>query len=403
MYLKLPSFFSVAALIGIAACSAERPQVTACGHDYAARRVSQSEFDPLLEAARNASMAVSIEDAQESMADSIRQVTREVEGPVIIEILALSAGGQFGAFGAGFMRGWAENSSSPRPDFQIVTGVSAGAMLSPIVFAGNGFDEALDGYRGLSESEVFRSRPAITLLGSPSVASVAPLERFLEARLSEPLIEEVARRHAAGQGLFVLATDLDTTEATVFDLGALAASDQSFKAKQTCMREALLASSAIPGLFPPRNIDGSLYADGGLRDQIFLQSVADVQDQVQRETGRSIRVSATIVINGALKPPPEPTKDSILSYAKRGAVVLADEVLRDSVAEVVNFAQSQRDWQVRGIIANTSLKGCKLDNLSGTFDPCITARLFDDGREKGRSPVIPWLDSDELLALSREF
>ena len=102
MYLKLPSFFSVAALIGIAACSAERPQVTACGHDYAAPRVSQSEFDPLLEAARNASMAVSIEDAQESMADSIRQVTREVEGPVIIEILALSAGGQFGAFGAGF-------------------------------------------------------------------------------------------------------------------------------------------------------------------------------------------------------------------------------------------------------------------------------------------------------------
>ena len=323
--------------------------------------------------------------------------------PVTFQVLSLSAGGQFGAFGAGFLRGWAENPASPRPRFDLVTGVSAGAFLSPVAFVGQGHEEKLDVYRGLREDQVLKRRPLYALLNSPSLATVTPLEALIRSQVDKALIDDVAERHRDGARLLISAVNLDTTRQTVFDLGAIANAPLSDQMKQNCMTEAMLASAAIPGLFPPRNIDGALFVDGGVRDQVFLAAIEDARRQVAAETGRPIRVEAVIVINGSLRPPEKSVKDSLLSYIERSVITLGDEVLRDSIAETIAFAQGRPNWAVRGVYAETDLSACGTELPAGTFDPCITEKLFDDGRRASQAAPINYLSAEELAALAGEF
>lgn len=51
-----------------------------------------------------------------------------------LDLIALSGGGSNGAFTAGLMKGWTE--TGERPDFEVVTGVSTGALAAPLRVSG---------------------------------------------------------------------------------------------------------------------------------------------------------------------------------------------------------------------------------------------------------------------------
>src|SRR6476469_7825321 len=55
--------------------------------------------------------------------------------------LAISGGGDDGAFGAGLLNGW--SASGTRPEFKMVTGVSTGALIAPFAFLGSRYDGAI--------------------------------------------------------------------------------------------------------------------------------------------------------------------------------------------------------------------------------------------------------------------
>ncbi len=63
------------------------------------------------------------------------------QGRPIVDILALSGGGGDGAFGAGVLAGWTKRGD--RPEFEVVTGVSAGAIIAPLAFLGPKYDDEL--------------------------------------------------------------------------------------------------------------------------------------------------------------------------------------------------------------------------------------------------------------------
>ena len=48
--------------------------------------------------------------------------------------LALSGGGDNGAFAAGLLNGW--TAAGNRPEFKLVTGISTGALIAPFAFVG---------------------------------------------------------------------------------------------------------------------------------------------------------------------------------------------------------------------------------------------------------------------------
>jgi len=413
----LKTMLSLGAAIGLAGCALERGDGLACGTGVGVHvgLTSQSDFDPTKTDRLQPPRIVMGEDSVgPSMLDGLRQsigpelrapaAPGQVAKPIIIDVLSLSAGGQYGSFGAGFLKGWGENAKTPRPRFDLVTGVSAGGMLAPVAFSGNAHDAALDVFRGLSQDEVFRGRPFFALATAPSFFDPSPLEAKLKRLLSDALIADIAAHQRTGAQLLVMAVDLDTTEATVFDLGRIAASPLPLTQRRNCMSEVMLASGAIPGVFPPRNIDGTLYVDGGLRDQIFLRGVESARAALAREAKRPVKVRATVVINGSLRVPGKPVRDSLLGYAERSLYTLSDEVLRDSIAETLAFAGARDNWTVRGVVAELDVeKTCPLGESVGTFDACVTTALFDAGRDLGQTAPVDFMTSAELFALANAY
>ena len=67
-----------------------------------------------------------------------RTVTSRGTEQATVNILALSGGGDYGAFGSGFLVGWGrvKDSQWQLPDFDAVTGVSTGAMIAPFAYIG---------------------------------------------------------------------------------------------------------------------------------------------------------------------------------------------------------------------------------------------------------------------------
>lgn len=414
MNLLSRSFVFAGLCLGIAGCALDRGEGLSCSFPKGGIGLtSQSTFDPTSTQLLT-SMSVDDDAFVPSMRQALQQsietkarrapVKPSVKAPIEVEVLALSAGGQYGSFGAGFLRGWSQNPVTRRPKFDLVTGVSAGGMLAPVAFSTSSSDKVLDVFRGLDESGVFKRRGFLALPSSSSFFSAEPLEKTLKSLLTDDLVEGIAEHHSTGARLLVMATNLDTTRAEVFDLGEIASAPVPMGVRRDCITEVMLASAAIPGVFPPRNIDGTLYVDGGLRDQVFLQGIESARVLLAQQTGRPVRVNATIIINGSLKAPADNVKDSLFGYAERSLFTLSDEVLRDSLNETLLFAEGNDNWSVRGVIADTGVEeSCPFSEAAGTFDRCVTTELFDAGLKLGKTAPIKFKTSAELRALATEY
>jgi hypothetical protein len=78
--------------------------------------------------------------------------------------LAISGGGDNGAFTAGLMNGW--TAKGTRPEFKLVTGISTGALIAPFAFLGPKYDAELKRvYTTLSPKDVIASRLFAGVLG----------------------------------------------------------------------------------------------------------------------------------------------------------------------------------------------------------------------------------------------
>ena len=71
--------------------------------------------------------------------------------------MAISGGGENGAFGAGLLVGW--TAAGTRPSFKVVTGISTGALTAPFAFLGSAYDDKLKAiYTTLSARDVLENR-----------------------------------------------------------------------------------------------------------------------------------------------------------------------------------------------------------------------------------------------------
>ena len=96
-----------------------------------------------------------------------------------VNILALSGGGSYGAYTAGVLNGWSR--SNTRPEFDVVTGISTGALIAPLAFLGQKYDfEMRRVYNEVGQRDVFRIRYWATIPFRDSVATSAPLRRIVE-------------------------------------------------------------------------------------------------------------------------------------------------------------------------------------------------------------------------------
>jgi len=190
--------------------------------------------------------------------------------------LAISGGGQNGAYGAGIMTAWSEVGT--RPVFKAVTGVSTGALIAPFAFLGSTYDKDLERfYTTIDQSQVMVSRGLISGVLGDSMYDSTPLLRTIRSALTPEMVAAIGREYSEkGRLLFVATTNLDVPVGVLWNIGAIAASNN--KDAPELIAKILLASASIPGALPPVMIDveaggqrfQEMHVDGGTVAQVVL-------------------------------------------------------------------------------------------------------------------------------------
>jgi predicted acylesterase/phospholipase RssA len=218
-----------------------------------------------------------------------------------LTILALSGGGTGGAFGAGAVAGLTR--AGTRPAFDVVTGVSAGALVAPYAFLGPEWDaQLLDAFTGVAGDNLLQSRGLSVIFGS-SLYSGRPLRQLIDAYVSDEMIRAIAREAAKGRLLLVATTDVASGEPVVWDLGAIAENGGS--SARTLFCDVLTASASVPGMFPPVMI--RVTEDGVNYDQAHVDGAATVPFfvppallQRTRSVPDSGRAAVFVIVDGSL-------------------------------------------------------------------------------------------------------
>ena len=189
--------------------------------------------------------------------------------------LAVSGGGDNGAFGAGLINGW--TTTGTRPEFRIVTGVSTGALIAPFAYLGPDYDAALrEVYTTMSPDRIFLRRRLTAALFSDAMADASPLAEMIARYADQAMLDAIAREYQKGRLLLISTTDLDAQRPVIWNVGAIAASRHP--KSLDLFRKILLASASIPGAFQPVMIDveidgrhfQEMHVDGGAIAQLFL-------------------------------------------------------------------------------------------------------------------------------------
>ena len=224
-----------------------------------------------------------------------------------VSFLAISGGGDNGAFAAGFLNGW--TASGTRPEFKAVTGVSTGALIAPFAFLGPKYDHVLTTvYTTINKDNIFKKRGIIKSIFSDAMADSKPMAKLVERYADRALLDAIAAEYAKGRLLLVGTTDLDALEPVIWNMTAIAASKDP--RALPLFRNILLASASIPGAFPPVMIDVTadgvrhqeMHVDGGTVAQVFLYPPAFDLSSMSAAAGAQRKRTLYIIRNARLDP-----------------------------------------------------------------------------------------------------
>ena len=322
------------------------------------------------------------EEIRRSLARPAKQGTVKTVTP---SLLAISGGGVEGAFGAGLLVGWSEHGG--RPQFSIVTGTSAGALAAPFAFLGSDFDWALERiYTTTSEQEVATRRFLVAAVSSDALLDGEPLYRTIAKYIDSRILDKIASEYRKGRLLLISTTNLDLGKLVIWNIGAIAASDHPRRLE--LIRKIILASAAVPGVFPPVMIEvpvgntkhDEMHVDGGTISQVFLYPPALELSKIGVRPSTRLQATAYIIRNGRVSPPPGMVERRLPAIAERA---IATMITSNGVGDLYRiYATTQRDR----IGYNLAFIGDEFKEFTnGPFDRAYMAKLFDYGRSHGRN------------------
>jgi Patatin-like phospholipase len=278
--------------------------------------------------------------SKESVLFSLQSMGQAAK-PASFNVLALSAGGEFGAYGSGFLAGWDSVGPaalpSARRDIQVVTGVSTGALMATHTFLG-GMDEFMvEQYSHLAGSDVYRKRSVLELIRANSLYDTTKKDELIARLITGDLIDKVAAESA--RGLYLGFVNADTGAFVRIDMVALAKGDQTGASKNkternACYQAVVGASSAIPVAFSPKFIDDQMLIDGGARSFLFLTEVPPAS----AVAGMTRRLFS--FVHGSLSIScPEKVGNGVLAIAERTSSIAGDQNFKGSIRLLEDLAQ----------------------------------------------------------------
>ena len=221
--------------------------------------------------------------------------------------LAISGGGDNGAFGAGLLNGWTK--AGTRPTFKLVTGVSTGALIAPFAFLGPKYDDTLKTiYTSVSLKDIATERWIFDVFFGDAMADTAPLAALVKKTVTQQVLDAIGVEYGKGRLLLIGTTDLDSRRAVVWNVTEIAAMHRP--GALDLIHKILLASAAIPGTFPPVMIDVELdgkryqemHVDGGTANQVFVYPAASDLARLSKENDAARQRTLYVIRNARLDP-----------------------------------------------------------------------------------------------------
>ncbi len=307
-----------------------------------------------------------------------------------VSYLAVSGGGDNGAFGAGLLNGW--TATGTRPEFKIVTGVSTGALIAPFAFLGPDYDAALrEVYTTMTPAKIYRARSLSAALFDDAMADTSPLAEVIAAYVDQKMFDAIAHEYAEGRLLLIGTTDLDSQRPVIWNIGALAASGHP--QALDLFRKILRASAAIPGAFQPVLIDVELdghkyqemHVDGGAIAQLFLYPPSI---DLSKSGIKRVR-TAYIIRNARLDPDYAASERRTLSIAGRAINTMLATSGRNDVLRIYFVAQRDSVDYNLAFIGTDFVSAPKAGEFDQNFMRALYAYGYDQakaGREWHKAP-----------------
>jgi hypothetical protein len=312
-----------------------------------------------------------------------------------VDVLVISGGGDWGAFGAGVLKGWGRvKGELARPQFDVVTGVSTGALIAPFAFLGDdaSLERIVQLYRN-PQSDIAISRGWLFFLpDNPSLYVLPGLERELRSSVDRALLERIVAEGAKGRALLVNTTNVDLGDNRVWDL--VAEAKHSLAGDEEHLRRVLLASAGIPAVFPARGIGDYLYVDGAITGNIIYGGEVRESESLharwsrKHPQGAMPRVRYWVIFNNQLRFPPQVVRDRWPDIMGRTTIMATQTSTLNSLRHLFAMAEVARlkykaDIEVRLMAVPEDY----LPSKPGTFVKEVMNELADLGERMGADPA----------------
>lgn len=310
--------------------------------------------------------------------------TREQNRPAVMPpkrtVLCLSGGGSYGAYSAGVLCGWTR--CGGRPQFDVVTGISTGALIAPFAFLGCRYDPLLhEFYTTLTRKDILKVRPVRGLF-SEAFADNTPLANQVDRVLTWEVVREIAVEHAKGRRLYVGTTEVESRRFVVWDLGEIASRGRP--CDRETIKRILLGSSAIPGVFPPAEIEVEAngrtfverHADGGVTQGLFFAPPHVDPAAGDAPGGRSLYGSDVYaIVAGKLYSDPQVIRPRALSLVGSNVETILYAQTRGDLFRLWTYSTVRgMNFHMAAIPADVVVEGGAVE-----FDPKAMTALFNEG------------------------
>ena len=294
-----------------------------------------------------------------------------------LNLLSLSGGGQNGAFSAGFLKAWRE--SGHRPQFDVVGGVSTGALLATHAFLGTPADDAIleEMYTKITNADIYTDRGIFSLLSADSLKDTAPLRALIAKYITADTLKRVAAAYDENRMLAVGTTNIDYAQTWVWNMTMIAKAG-----KLELYRDVLLASASFPIVFPPVEIDGHLFVDGAARSNLVIPGMGGLQKPNPPLYGAG---NLYVIDNGRVTEPPQALIRALGAVAATTISVMMEQSMQTALTRSYFGARLLGyHFNVVGIPDNVNIGNDPL-----AFDPVQMRAAFDAGRALGAQDN-PW-------------
>ncbi len=365
---KLIAFAGVVAALLLAGCAS--PPERALSQKASAYASLQNGYDPL----NPGQVSPIYAEVVAAGGNFVREMERK-KGRAL-NLLSLSGGGQNGAFGAGLLTGWRE--SGQRPEFDMVGGVSTGALLATHALLGTPADDAqlVEMYTQIAKKDVHNERGVFSLaFGADSLSDTAPLRALIARFITAETLKRVAAAYNNDDRfLFVGTTNIDYGQTWVWNM-SLIAKDGNLE----LYRQVLLASASFPIVFPPVEIDGHLFVDGAARSNIVIAGIGGTVRPPPPPFGPG---NLYLVDNGKLHSPPEALRRALGDVAATTVSVMMDQSMLTAMTRAY-FGAKFLGYNFKMVAIPDNVNIGK-DPLA--FDPKQMRAAFDAGRAIAKNP-----------------